>query len=225
MRNHERHRSAETRDPCARQARAADRLVGAGDPHFKLGAKHRAAPGGGSALHLGVDYPPSATSMTVCYGFVCRRRHVLDFSAGDRAALTQLSRGAAMPRRNGRRCRKRWSGSIAAWGRSSAPPSGWRKRISAIFDENTITIAGTPPATPRACCWFCRNGACCSSTTSATPLPRQRAGAADAAQHRRAGRARHQNRVGGGSVAARLSVAARCHDRRKTGGEGLNQWG
>lgn len=35
-------------------------------------------------------YPPSATQMTVCYGFVCRRRHVLDFSVGDRAALTAI---------------------------------------------------------------------------------------------------------------------------------------
>ncbi|WP_249129865.1 hypothetical protein [Bradyrhizobium sp. AUGA SZCCT0283] len=35
-------------------------------------------------------YPPSATSMTVCYGFVCRRREILDFSAGDRSALTQI---------------------------------------------------------------------------------------------------------------------------------------
>ena len=35
-------------------------------------------------------FPPSATRMTVCYGFVCRRRHVLDFSAGDRAALTAI---------------------------------------------------------------------------------------------------------------------------------------
>src|SRR5947207_12466274 len=35
-------------------------------------------------------YPPSATSMTVCYGFVCRRRHILDFAAGDRAALTAI---------------------------------------------------------------------------------------------------------------------------------------
>jgi hypothetical protein len=41
-------------------------------------------------------YPPSATSMTVCYGFVCRRRHILDFTPGDRAALTQiLSAGRA----------------------------------------------------------------------------------------------------------------------------------
>lgn len=35
-------------------------------------------------------YPPSATSITVCYGFVCRRRHILDFTAGDRAALTAI---------------------------------------------------------------------------------------------------------------------------------------
>ena len=35
-------------------------------------------------------YPPSATSMTVCYGFVCRRREILDFSAGDRTAITQI---------------------------------------------------------------------------------------------------------------------------------------
>ncbi|WGS22076.1 MULTISPECIES: hypothetical protein [unclassified Bradyrhizobium] len=35
-------------------------------------------------------YPPSATSMTVCYGFVCRRREMLDFTAADRAALTRI---------------------------------------------------------------------------------------------------------------------------------------
>jgi hypothetical protein len=35
-------------------------------------------------------YPPSAKSMTVCYGFVCRRREILDFTAGDRNALTQI---------------------------------------------------------------------------------------------------------------------------------------
>ena len=35
-------------------------------------------------------YPPSASSMTICYGFVCRRRHVLDFTSGDRAALTKI---------------------------------------------------------------------------------------------------------------------------------------
>lgn len=35
-------------------------------------------------------YPPSATTMTVCYGFVCRRREMLDFTAADRKALTQI---------------------------------------------------------------------------------------------------------------------------------------
>ena len=42
------------------------------------------------ALQLGSIYPPSANSMTVCYGFVCRRREILDFTAGDRSALTQI---------------------------------------------------------------------------------------------------------------------------------------
>jgi hypothetical protein len=35
-------------------------------------------------------FPPSAQSMTICYGFVCRRREILDFSASDRTALTQI---------------------------------------------------------------------------------------------------------------------------------------
>lgn len=35
-------------------------------------------------------YPPSASSMTVCYGFVCRRRYILDFTAADKAALARI---------------------------------------------------------------------------------------------------------------------------------------
>ena len=43
------------------------------------------------ALYTTVSiFPPSAQRMTVCYGFVCRRREMLDFSAGDRNALTQI---------------------------------------------------------------------------------------------------------------------------------------
>ncbi len=34
--------------------------------------------------------PPTARSMTVCYGFVCRRREILDFTSGDKAALTKI---------------------------------------------------------------------------------------------------------------------------------------
>jgi hypothetical protein len=40
--------------------------------------------------------PPSATQMTVCYGFVCRLRLVLDFSPAERALLTGiLAKGKA----------------------------------------------------------------------------------------------------------------------------------
>src|SRR6202165_1422626 len=49
------------------------------------------------ALYTTVSiFPPSAQRMTVCYGFVCRRREILDFSAGDRHALTQIL-GAGHP--------------------------------------------------------------------------------------------------------------------------------
>jgi hypothetical protein len=34
--------------------------------------------------------PPSAEQMTVCYGFVCRRRAELDFTASDKAELTKI---------------------------------------------------------------------------------------------------------------------------------------
>jgi hypothetical protein len=34
--------------------------------------------------------PPSAQSMTICYGFVCRRREILDFTPADKKALTQI---------------------------------------------------------------------------------------------------------------------------------------
>jgi hypothetical protein len=44
-----------------------------------------------AALYSTVSiYPPSATEMTVCYGFVCRRREILTFTPGDRNALTKI---------------------------------------------------------------------------------------------------------------------------------------
>src|SRR5437016_9762888 len=47
-----------------------------------------------AALYSSVSiYPPSATSITVCYGFVCRRREILDFSGSDRGALAQIMAG------------------------------------------------------------------------------------------------------------------------------------
>jgi hypothetical protein len=44
-----------------------------------------------AALYTTVSiFPPSAKSMTVCYGFVCRRREMLDFTLADRSGLTQI---------------------------------------------------------------------------------------------------------------------------------------
>ncbi|HEY8334171.1 MAG TPA: hypothetical protein VIQ05_10315 [Tardiphaga sp.] len=44
-----------------------------------------------SELYTSVSiYPPTASSMTICYGFVCRRRYEFGFTAGDRAALTKI---------------------------------------------------------------------------------------------------------------------------------------
>src|SRR6185437_6970958 len=44
-----------------------------------------------AALYSSVSiFPPSAQRMTVCYGFVCRRRAILYFTASDRSALTQI---------------------------------------------------------------------------------------------------------------------------------------
>jgi hypothetical protein len=46
--------------------------------------------------------PPSATQMTVCYGFVCRLRLVLNFGPGERALLTGIlakGRGSAAEER------------------------------------------------------------------------------------------------------------------------------
>ena len=43
------------------------------------------------ALYTTVSiFAPSATSMTVCYGFVCRRREIMNFSPADRAALSKI---------------------------------------------------------------------------------------------------------------------------------------
>src|ERR1700730_11297145 len=67
---------------------------------FLIGLAPVAAPAPAFAVQLSAPqealystvsiFPPSAQRMTVCYGFVCRRREILDFSPGDRNALTQI---------------------------------------------------------------------------------------------------------------------------------------
>ena len=52
-----------------------------------------------SAMYAAVGMsPPTAARMTVCYGFACRRRMELTFTAKERATLTAiLARGRASP--------------------------------------------------------------------------------------------------------------------------------
>ena len=52
-----------------------------------------------SQLYSSVEIlPPTASRMTVCYGFVCRLRYILDFTPGDRRALSDLlNKGKATP--------------------------------------------------------------------------------------------------------------------------------
>jgi hypothetical protein len=52
-----------------------------------------------TAIYAAVEVaPPTASQMTVCYGFACRRRMELAFSSGERATLLSiLARGRASP--------------------------------------------------------------------------------------------------------------------------------
>jgi hypothetical protein len=76
-----------------------------------------------AALYTSVSiFPPSASAMTVCYGFVCRRREILDFTPSDRSAL----------------------GKILAGGRSSAAAERTAVQKAVIwFDRRMGPIIGT----------------------------------------------------------------------------------
>jgi hypothetical protein len=61
-------------------------LIAASSPAFSLELSPQQA-----AIYSSASiFPPTAQRMTVCYGFGCRRREMLDFTAGDRAALTRI---------------------------------------------------------------------------------------------------------------------------------------
>ena len=81
-----------------------------------------------SDLYTSVSiYPPSATSMTVCYGFVCRRRYILDFSASDRAALTGIMNGG---RANAAAERAAVQKAVVWFDRKMGPIIGTDKRVA-----------------------------------------------------------------------------------------------
>jgi hypothetical protein len=72
-------------------------------------------------------YPPSATQMTVCYGFVCRRRHIFDFGAGDRAALAAIM---ASGRGNAAAERAAVQKTVIWFDRRMGPILGTNKRVA-----------------------------------------------------------------------------------------------
>jgi hypothetical protein len=65
---------------------------------FAVTAALAGAPAGAMELAPGISelytsvsiYPPTTSSMTICYGFVCKRRYELGFTAADRAALSKI---------------------------------------------------------------------------------------------------------------------------------------
>jgi hypothetical protein len=83
-----------------------------------------------SQLYTSVSInPPTAESMTVCYGFVCRRRESLDFTSADRAAL----------------------GRVLAAGRSSAAAERRAVQKAVVwFDRRMGSILGTDRRVARA---------------------------------------------------------------------------
>src|SRR4026208_1496985 len=85
-------------------------------------------------------YPPSANSMTVCYGFVCRRREILDFTAADRSAITQImaAAGASVAAGRGATTQIRPAGRApAAAGRAAV------QKVVVWFDRRMGPILGT----------------------------------------------------------------------------------
>jgi hypothetical protein len=71
--------------------------------------------------------PPTARTMTVCYGFVCRRRVALDFSAADRAALTRI---LAAGRNSATAERRAVQNAVVWFDRKVGPVIGTDKRVA-----------------------------------------------------------------------------------------------
>src|SRR3954453_10546127 len=70
--------------------------------------------------------PPSANGMTICYGFVCRRRELLDFSHSDKKALTQI---LAAGKKSAEAERAAVQKAVIWWDRRVGPVIGTDKRI------------------------------------------------------------------------------------------------
>ena len=72
-------------------------------------------------------FPPTAERFTICYGFICRRREVFDFTPVDRKALTDiLAKGKASPEGE----RKAVQQAVVWFDRRVGPIIGTDKRIA-----------------------------------------------------------------------------------------------
>ena len=97
-------------------------------------------------------YPPSAKSMTVCYGFVCRRREILDFTPADRNAITQI---------------------MAAGRASAAAERAAAQKVVVWFDRRMGPILGTDKRVAKADFRYFddkHNYDCCDTTRNTTSL-------------------------------------------------------
>ena len=72
-------------------------------------------------------YPPTASSMTICYGFVCKRRYELGFTSADRAALTRIMAGG---RANAAAERAAVQKAVVWFDRRVGPVIGTDKRVA-----------------------------------------------------------------------------------------------
>jgi hypothetical protein len=115
------------------RARRLSRLLAAGA--MLLMAQAMDGPAGAAELSPGIAqlytsvsiYPPTATSMTVCYGFVCRRRESLDFTSADRAALKRILAAGRSSAAAERRAVQR---AVVWFDRRMGPILGTSKRVA-----------------------------------------------------------------------------------------------
>ena len=80
-----------------------------------------------SALYESVSiYAPNGNDMTVCYGFVCRRRFEFEFTAADRKALEAImAKGKASPEAE----RAAIQNAVVWWDKRMAPLIGTSIRL------------------------------------------------------------------------------------------------
>src|SRR5215213_10342411 len=106
-------------------------------------------------------FAPSATSMTVCYGFVCRRREIMNFTPADRAALSKILRAG---RSSGAAERAAVQKAMIWFDRRVGPIIGTDKRVAnadirTFDDKHNFDCWDTRPATRQACYSCCKSGA------------------------------------------------------------------